>query len=126
MTAPLGGGQPFHLGRFAGPPPLTVGARGSRRADGDRRAARGLATPWRHPGFDGGRRGANLCLGAQLARMEMRVMLEEASRRLPHLKLVEQQEYTYSPNTSFRGPEHVLVTWDPANNPQPADRPHIS
>ncbi|PXW99878.1 cytochrome P450 [Mycolicibacterium moriokaense] len=70
--------------------------------------------------------GAHLCLGAQLARMEMRVMLEEASRRLPHMKLVEQQKYTYSPNTSFRGPEHVLVTWDPANNPQPADRPHVS
>jgi hypothetical protein len=24
MTAPLGGGQPFHLGRFAGPPRLLL------------------------------------------------------------------------------------------------------
>jgi hypothetical protein len=27
------------------------------------------------------------------------------------MELVEQ-EFTYSPNTSHRGPEHVLVRWD--------------
>lgn len=67
--------------------------------------------------------GIHLCLGQALARMEMRVMLEETTKRLPHLNLVDGQEWTYSPNTSFRGPERVLVQWDPAQNPVPEDRP---
>ena len=67
--------------------------------------------------------GAHLCLGQNLARMEMRVMLEETTKRLPHLQLVKDQEWSYSPNTSFRGPEHVLVQWDPHQNPQTEDRP---
>ncbi|ANS32523.1 cytochrome P450 [Rhodococcus opacus] len=67
--------------------------------------------------------GVHLCLGQGLARMEMRVMLEETTKRLPHLRLVEGQEWTYSPNTSFRGPDHVLVEWDPGQNPLPEDRP---
>jgi cytochrome P450 len=45
--------------------------------------------------------------------MEMRVFLEQLTKRLPHMELVEQ-EFTYSPNTSHRGPEHVLVRWDPS------------
>jgi cytochrome P450 len=61
--------------------------------------------------------GRHTCLGARLARMEMRVFLERITKRLPHLELVEGQEYVYSPNTSHRGPEHVLVRWDPALNP---------
>ncbi len=61
--------------------------------------------------------GRHTCLGARLARMEMRVFLERITKRLPHLQLVEGQEYVYSPNTSHRGPEHVLVRWDPALNP---------
>jgi cytochrome P450 len=67
--------------------------------------------------------GRHTCLGARLARMEMRVVLERLTRRLPHLQLVEDQEWVYSPNTSHRGPEHVLVRWDPAQNPQAEDRP---
>jgi cytochrome P450 len=67
--------------------------------------------------------GAHMCLGAPLARLEMRIILEELTRRLPHIRLVEGQEFAYSPNTSFRGPAHVLVEWDPDTNPVPADRP---
>jgi cytochrome P450 len=67
--------------------------------------------------------GRHTCLGARLARMEMRVVLEHVTRRLPHMQLVLDQEWTYSPNTSHRGPEQVLVTWDPAQNPRPEDRP---
>jgi hypothetical protein len=67
--------------------------------------------------------GNHTCMGSPLARLEMRVILEELTRRLPHIRLVEGQRFEYSPNTSFRGPEHVLVEWDPAQNPVPADRP---
>jgi ferredoxin-NADP reductase len=28
------------------------------------------------------------------------------------------QKFTYVPNTSFRGPEHLWVEWDPAQNPE--------
>ncbi len=67
--------------------------------------------------------GRHHCIGDALARMEMRVVLEELSRRLPHMRLVEGQKWEFSPNASFRGPEHVLVTWDPTRNPSSEDRP---
>ena len=67
--------------------------------------------------------GRHLCLGAPLARLEMQIFLEELSRRLPHMRLVPDQTYMYSPNTSFRGPDHLLVEWDPQANPIGADRP---
>lgn len=67
--------------------------------------------------------GRHLCLGAPLARLEMEIVLSELARRLPHMQLVPGQVWEFSPNTSHRGPEHVLVTWDPAQNPLPTDRP---
>ena len=60
--------------------------------------------------------GRHLCLGADLARIEMRAIIGELAKRLPHLELAEQT-YSYSPNTSHRGPEHVHVKWDPKQNP---------
>ncbi|MEV0041404.1 cytochrome P450 [Streptomyces sp. NPDC050804] len=67
--------------------------------------------------------GAHACMGATLARQEMRVFIEELTHRLPHMSLVEGQEITYLPNTSFRGPKNLLVEWDPRLNPVLADRP---
>ena len=64
--------------------------------------------------------GAHQCLGKNLARMEMQVFLEELTARLPHLRLAEQ-EFSYVPNTSFRGPEHLWVEWDPERNPERSD-----
>lgn len=61
--------------------------------------------------------GAHQCMGKNLGRMEMAIMLEEVSRRLPHLQL-EDQAFTFLPNTSFRGPEAVWVRWDVALNPK--------
>ncbi|MBB1593133.1 cytochrome P450/oxidoreductase [Achromobacter sp. UMC46] len=61
--------------------------------------------------------GSHQCMGKNLARMEMQIFLEELTRRLPHLRLSAQQ-FTYVPNTSFRGPEHLQVEWDPAQNPE--------
>ncbi len=64
--------------------------------------------------------GAHQCMGKNLARMELQVFLEELSRRLPHMKLAPQS-FTYLPNISFRGPEHLWVEWDPAQNPERRD-----
>ncbi|SAK81562.1 ferredoxin [Caballeronia pedi] len=64
--------------------------------------------------------GAHQCMGKNLARMEMQIFLDELTRRLPHMRLAEQR-FTYVPNTSFRGPEHLHVEWNPAMNPERAD-----
>lgn len=64
--------------------------------------------------------GAHQCMGKNIGRMEMRIFLEEMTRRLPHLRLAEQ-EFSYLPNTSFRGPDELWVEWDPAQNPERRD-----
>ncbi len=64
--------------------------------------------------------GAHQCLGKNLARMELQVFLDELSRRLPHMRLAPQS-FTYLNNLSFRGPEHLWVEWDPAQNPERRD-----
>lgn len=56
--------------------------------------------------------GAHQCMGRNIGRMEMCVILEELTRRLPHLKLSDQK-FTNLPNTSFHGPEELWVEWDP-------------
>lgn len=67
--------------------------------------------------------GPHLCLGQPVAKLEMRVILEELTRRLPHLELM-QQEFSFTPiNTNARGPDRLMVRWDPSKNPLPADRP---
>ena len=58
--------------------------------------------------------GIHYCLGASLARLELNMLLEEMTRRLPHLRLVEDQTYEYSSNIAHRGPEHVWLEWDAA------------
>ncbi|SMG50218.1 Cytochrome P450 [Rhodococcus rhodochrous J3] len=65
--------------------------------------------------------GSHQCMGKNLARMEIQIFLEELTRRLPHMELVPDQEFTYLPNTSFRGPDHVWVRWDPSRNPERTD-----
>ena len=61
--------------------------------------------------------GAHQCMGKNLARMELQIILEELSRRLPHLHMTPQT-FTYVRNTSFRGPQQLLVEWDPELNPE--------
>ncbi len=55
--------------------------------------------------------GIHYCLGAPLARLELKVILEELTRRLPSLRLAPDQPWEFPPNTSFRGPARLLVEW---------------
>jgi cytochrome P450/ferredoxin-NADP reductase len=65
--------------------------------------------------------GAHQCMGKNIGRMQMRIFLEEFTRRLPHMKLVEGQKFESLRNTSLRGPLKLLVEWDPAQNPEKHD-----
>jgi cytochrome P450 len=55
--------------------------------------------------------GPHTCLGNPLARLEVRVVLEEVSRRLPNLQLAPDVHYEYPKNISLRGPLSLPVTW---------------
>ncbi len=65
--------------------------------------------------------GAHKCLGAPLARLQIRINLERLSARLPHMRLVDGQSFEKFPSAVVGGPMSVLVEWDPAQNPQPDD-----
>lgn len=61
--------------------------------------------------------GAHQCLGKNIGRMEMQIIIGELARRLPHMQLADQS-YRYVHNLAFRGPRNLVVTWDPARNPE--------
>lgn len=56
--------------------------------------------------------GRHFCLGAPLARFELKVLLEELSLRLPGLRLAPDQDLMPVEAVQFRGPKELWVEWD--------------
>lgn len=54
-------------------------------------------------------KGLHMCLGAPLARLEMRVILEELLRAFPRMRLVPGQHIGWVPTITFRGPLALRV-----------------
>ena len=59
--------------------------------------------------------GAHFCMGAPLARLEMRIILEQLTRRLPDMELVDDQSWAYLPTLVFRGVQNLQVKWSVPN-----------
>jgi cytochrome P450 len=54
-------------------------------------------------------KGLHFCLGANLGRLEAQIAIAELARRYPNLTLAPDQEFTFHPNISFRGPQALKV-----------------
>jgi len=57
-------------------------------------------------------RGIHFCVGAGLARQELRVALQQLSTRLPSLRLQENASLGIRPNAVLRIPSGLAVEWD--------------
>ena len=55
--------------------------------------------------------GPHFCLGAPLARLEMKIVLEELTRRLPHMRLAAGAAPDIFRTFTFRGLKHLTVEW---------------
>ncbi|MFD0140573.1 cytochrome P450 [Streptomyces sp. NPDC127159] len=56
--------------------------------------------------------GAHFCLGARLAKLEMKIAFEELARRLPNLRIAEDpQEIEFFSDRLLSGLERLPVTW---------------
>jgi cytochrome P450 len=71
-------------------------------------------TPNDHVGFGGG--GAHFCLGANLARREIKVMFEELFRTLPDIHVVSEPDLLFS--AFIHGIKRMRVAWTPPGRPR--------
>jgi len=77
-------------------------------------------------------KGVHFCLGAPLARMEARIVLELLTAAAPDLELVPDQCFDFPANVSFRGPQQLWLRRAPGSVDDPlrigtqskAVRPH--
>lgn len=77
-------------------------------ADPDRLDVRREPNPHLAFGF-----GPHFCLGASLARLELKVMFDEILQRLPDLRLAEGAELPWRASNFITGPEAMPVTFTP-------------
>ncbi len=56
-------------------------------------------------------KGVHYCLGARFAKFETEIVTEILAERLPTLRLVDDQMFSYFPNITFRGPNELQVAW---------------
>jgi hypothetical protein len=54
-------------------------------------------------------KGQHFCLGANFGRLEAQIAVAELARRYPRLRLAPDQQFTFHPNISFRGPQTLNV-----------------
>lgn len=54
--------------------------------------------------------GVHFCLGAPLARLEMKIVFEEFAKRFPRMRLVEPDRATHLHTFVFRAPSALEVT----------------
>ena len=54
-------------------------------------------------------KGLHYCLGANLGKLEAQIAVAELARRYPCLELAPDQDFTFHPNISFRGPQILKV-----------------
>lgn len=59
--------------------------------------------------------GIHYCLGNLLAKLQVRVVLEEITAKIPDLRLDKGQHIEFGDNLSFRAPTAVAVTWGEEN-----------
>jgi cytochrome P450 len=55
--------------------------------------------------------GAHYCVGAQLAKLELQLLLEQLRERMPNLALVPNQDVRYEKHPIFRHIKALRVTW---------------
>jgi cytochrome P450 len=55
--------------------------------------------------------GAHYCLGAQLAKLELELLLERLRERMPNLALAPDQQVAWEPHPVFRHIHALRVTW---------------
>jgi cytochrome P450 len=54
-------------------------------------------------------KGLHYCLGANLGKLEAQIAIAHLTRRYPYLRLAPDQQLTFHPNISFRGPQAMKV-----------------
>jgi cytochrome P450 len=54
-------------------------------------------------------KGIHFCIGSALGKLEALLALEALTNRVPKMRLVPDQTFTFHPNISFRGPQALRV-----------------